>query len=178
MTKPPPNLEALRRIRLLLSDVDGVLTNGLIQFDHTGRELKTFHVHDGAGFVYWHRSGGLSGFISGRSSSVVEARAEELGIHEVALGTREKREVMEEILARRCIQPQEVAYVGDDLLDLPAMRAVQFAVAPKDARREVIEVAHYVTAAAGGRGVIREVVELLLKAQGRWDALVERGGQP
>ncbi len=178
MTKAPPKLETLRRIRLLISDVDGVLTNGHIQFDGDGRELKTFHVHDGAGFVYWHRSGGISSFISGRSSPIVQARADELGIHEVVLGTHEKRAVMEEILQRREIAADEVAYVGDDLLDLPAMRRVNFAVAPKDARREVIEVAHYVTDAAGGRGVIREVVELLLKAQGRWDALVEKGGRP
>ncbi|MHC5066744.1 MAG: KdsC family phosphatase [Planctomycetota bacterium] len=178
MTKPPPNLETLSRIRLLLSDVDGVLTNGHIQFDGSGCELKTFHVHDGAGFVYWHRSGGLSGFISGRSSKIVEARAEELGIHEVFLGTRDKREVMEDILERREVAADEVAYVGDDLLDLPVMRSVQFAVAPQDARREVIDVAHYVTEASGGRGVIREVVELLLKAQGRWEALVEKGGRP
>lgn len=173
-----PGATELARIRLLLTDVDGVLTDGRIHFDHTGQEWKSFHVHDAAGIVYWHRAGGLSGFLSGRSARVVSERADELGVHEVHLGHLDKLPVFEEIVARRELEPAEVAYVGDDLLDLPILRRVGFAVAPADARPEIRERVHHVTGAAGGFGVIREVVELLLGARGLWDEVVAKGGRP
>lgn len=173
-----PDQGVLRGIRILVTDVDGVLTDGCIQFDGSGHELKTFHVHDGAGLVYWHRAGGLSGFLSGRQSRVVTERAEELGVHEVHLGHLDKRPVLEDILRRRGLREAQLAYMGDDLADLPALELAGLAVTVPDARPEVVERAHYVTAAPGGRGAVREVVELLLKARGRWDEVVQRSGLP
>ena len=168
----------LREIKLLLLDVDGVLTDGSIHFDAEGRETKTFHVHDGAGLTYWHRAGFWSGFISGRKAPVVEQRAKELGVHEVHLGSLDKIAILEEILARRGLPAQQVAYVGDDLVDLPVLARVGFAVSVPNARSEVRARAHHVTAVAGGAGAVREVVELLLREKGLWQRLVDRGGVP
>jgi len=174
----PADSTVLGGIRLLLSDVDGVLTDGRLQFDHAGNELKSFHVHDAAGIVYWHRCGGLSGFLSGRSARVVEDRARELGVHEVHLGRLEKLPAFEEIVARLEIEPEHVAYIGDDLLDLPVLERAGFAVAPANAREEVKERVHHVTATPGGFGALREVVEILLRARGRWDEVVQKRGLP
>lgn len=173
-----PDDEALAAIRLLLTDVDGVLTDGRIHFDGEGREIKTFHVHDGAGLVYWQRAGGLSGFLSGRDSLVVRQRAEELGVHEIHLGSMHKLAIFESILARRELSPREVAFVGDDLADLPVLDAVGLAVSVPDGRPEVLERVHYVTRVPGGGGAVREVVELLLRAQGKWDEVLARSGLP
>ncbi|MEZ5966620.1 MAG: HAD hydrolase family protein [Planctomycetota bacterium] len=168
----------LAAIRLLLTDVDGVLTDGRIHFDGDGREVKTFHVHDGAGIVYWHRCGGLSGFVSGRGSKVVEERARELGVHEVFLQCQDKVAVVDEILRRRGLPLDAVAYVGDDLLDLGVMRRVGLAVSVANGREEVRAAAHHVTVARGGEGALREVIEMLLRARGQWDLVVEKGGLP
>lgn len=168
----------LSAIRLLLTDVDGVLTDGRVHFDGEGREIKTFSVYDGAGLVYWHRSGGLSGFVSGRGSKIVEDRARELGVHEIFLNCKDKIVVVQEILRHRGLTPDTVAYVGDDLLDLPVMRHVGFAVSVPNGREEVRAAAHHVTAARGGEGALREVVELLLRARGAWDSVVAKGGLP
>jgi len=176
--KPRPDDSVLRNIQLLLTDVDGVLTDGHIRFDAEGRELKTFHVHDGAGFVYWHRSGGLSGFVSGRGSAVVKTRAAELGVHEVHLGNMDKLPIVEDILARRELDAQQVAYVGDDIADLPVLRRVGFAVTVPNARADVHQHVHYVTEARGGDGALRDVIEYLLKAKGMWDDIVSRSGLP
>ena len=173
--KQPANLS---EIRLLLTDVDGVLTDGRVHFDAAGHEWKSFHVHDGAGMVYWHRAGGLSGFLSGRKGKVVEDRAKELSVHEVWLGHLDKHTAFDQILARQSLTPSQVAYVGDDLLDLPVLLQVGFSAAPADARPEVRSRVHHVTRARGGQGVIREVAELLLQARGAWDAILEKGGRP
>ena len=170
--------DRLAAIRMLLTDVDGVLTDGRIHFDSEGRELKTFHVHDGSGIVYWHRSGGLSGFLSGRRGQVVVDRAAELGVHEVCLGHIDKVVEFEKILVRRELAPDQVAYIGDDLLDLPVIERVGFSAAPADARPEVREAVDYVARTAGGFGVVREVVEVLLRAAGAWDGIVAKGGRP
>lgn len=167
----------LGRIRMLLSDVDGVLTDGRIHFDPQSMlETKAFHVHDAAGLVYWHRSGRASGFLSGRSSAVVEARAREIGVTEVHLGKLAKGPVLDEILGRHELAPDEVAYVGDDILDLPVLKRVGFSAAPADARPEIRQVVDHVCSAAGGYGAVREVVELLMKAQGTWGHVVESQG--
>jgi 3-deoxy-D-manno-octulosonate 8-phosphate phosphatase (KDO 8-P phosphatase) len=173
----PPE-SALAAVRLLLLDVDGVLTDGRIWFDHEGREYKSFHVHDAAGIVYWHRSGGRSGFLSGRGADVVRRRAQELGVHEVVLGCTDKGAALADVLARQGLSAAEVAYVGDDLLDLPVLRAVGFAATVPEGRPEVRAAAHYVTAARAGIGAVREVVELLLRARGAFDAIVQKGGRP
>jgi 3-deoxy-D-manno-octulosonate 8-phosphate phosphatase (KDO 8-P phosphatase) len=170
---------SLQRIRFLLTDVDGVLTDGRIHFDPvSGAEWKSFHVHDAAGIIYWHRSGGRTGFVSGRRGDVVERRARELGVHELCLGHLDKAPVLDEILARQQLKSDEVAYIGDDLLDLPVIRRVGFSLAPADARAEVRGEVDHVTEARGGFGVLREAVELLLRAQGKWDLVVARGGLP
>lgn len=156
-------------IRLLLTDVDGVLTDGGMTFDEEGRELKTFNVRDGLGVKLWQRAGGKVGIVTGRSSRVVEHRSGELGIAIVRQGVKEKLPIIEEIAAAEDVPLAEVAYIGDDLPDLTSVRAVGFGVAVADAASELIEAADYVTQAPGGRGAFREVVEKLLKESGRWD---------
>lgn len=174
MTRALPDQDRLARIRMLLTDVDGVLSDGRIWVDATGQSLASFHVYDGAGFVFWHRAGGISGMLSGRRSDAVAARARELGVHEVCLGHLDKITEFEAILLRRELRAEEVAYIGDDILDLPVLRRVGFAVTVPHARPEVLAAAHHVTETAGGRGAVREVVELLLRARGLWDEIVGR----
>lgn len=176
--RPLPDRDALARISLLLLDVDGVLTDGRIHFDAEGREYKSFHVHDAAGIVYWHRAGGRSGFLSGRGGAVVEQRARELGVHEVHLRTIEKHRAYRDILGRLGLPPAAVAYVGDDLLDLPVLHEVGFAATVPEGRPEVKQAAHYVAAASAGFGAVREVIELLLRARDAWAEVVARGGLP
>lgn len=167
----------LTRIRMLLTDVDGVLTDGRILFDpNTMLETKSFHVHDAAGLVYWHRSGRISGFLSGRDSAVVEARARELGVAEIRLGHLAKGPVLESILTEQSLAPEEIAYIGDDILDLPVLQRVGFAAAPSNARPEILDAVHYVCDAAGGFGAVREVIEVLMKAQDTWDQVVASQG--
>jgi len=176
--RPLPDRAALARIRLLLLDVDGVLTDGRIWFDHDGREYKSFHVHDAAGIVYWHRTGHLSGFLSGRGGEVVERRARELGVHEVHLRTVHKEAALDDILARRQLRADEVAYVGDDLLDLPVLARVGLAATVPAGRPEVHARAQFVARRPGGFGAVREVIELLLRAKSLWDGVVQKGGLP
>jgi 3-deoxy-D-manno-octulosonate 8-phosphate phosphatase (KDO 8-P phosphatase) len=171
-------MEQLRRIRCLLTDVDGVLTDGRIHLNEAGEESKAFHVHDAAGLFYWHRAGGMTGFISGRLGKMVEKRARDLKVAEVHLGQLDKLPVLQDILQRHELMAEEVAYVGDDLVDLPVLAAVGFAVTVPNARIEVRERVHYVTKTHGGAGALREVIEILLKAQGKWDEVVRKGGRP
>lgn len=175
---PLPSAAELARIRLLLLDVDGVLTDGRIHFDLDGREYKSFHVHDASGIVYWHRSGGRTGFVSGRSSAMVEQRARELGVHEVVLGRTDKARVFDEVLARQGLTPAEAAYVGDDLLDLPVLQRVAFAASVPEGRSEVLACVHFVAARPAGFGAVRDVIEVLLRARGAWDRIVAGGGRP
>ena len=173
-----PTDDALRAIEFLLLDVDGVLTDGRIHFDFEGREYKSFHVHDAAGLIYWHRAGGRSGFLSGRGGEVVERRARELGVHDVMLGRVDKAEAFGELLERQSLEPEQVAYVGDDLLDLPVLKQVGFAATVPEARHEVLESAQFVTERSGGFGAARDVIELLLRARGSWQTVVDKDGRP
>ena len=161
-------------VRLLLLDCDGVLTDGTITPVAGGDELKTFHTHDGHGLVMLHRAGLRSGIISGRTSRLVEARAADLGIEYVRQGALDKISVFEALLREASAEPSEVAYVGDDVVDIPLMRRSGLAFAVADATADTRDAADYVTRLAGGRGAVREVCELILKAQGRWDELMER----
>ena len=160
------------RIKLLLMDCDGVLTDGRIWIFENGEEQKGFHTRDGLGIDLLHRAGLKSGIISGRVSSAVERRAQGLGIAFVVQGCEDKLGAFGETLAQAGVTPAEVAYVGDDLNDIPLMLKSGLAVAVADAAPETRERAHYVTTAGGGFGAIREIVELILKAQGRWDVLI------
>lgn len=173
-----PHERVLAAIEFLLLDVDGVMTDGRIHFDHEGRESKWFHVHDAAGLVYWHRCGGRSGFLSGRGGEAVARRARELGVHEVVLQRIDKGDAFAELLQRCALRPEQVAYVGDDLLDLPVLRQVGFAATVPEARPEVFAVVHHVTARAAGFGAVRDVVEELLRARGAWQRVVDKDGRP
>jgi 3-deoxy-D-manno-octulosonate 8-phosphate phosphatase (KDO 8-P phosphatase) len=162
------------RIKLLLMDCDGVLTDGRLTLLPDGDEQKSFHARDGHGIVLLHRAGLKSGIISGRSSSFVQRRARELGIEYVLQGCLDKIKDFEELLAQAAVSENEVAFIGDDVTDIPLMQRSELAVAVADAADETRSVAHYVTRLAGGHGAVREVVELILKAQGRWTELMRR----
>lgn len=168
--------ERARGVRLLLLDVDGVLTDGRIFLVPDGAgglvESKAFDVTDGAGIVLARRAGLPTGIVSGRQSPVVTARAKELGIEEVHLGVADKGAALERIVWRTKIPIESICFVGDDIVDLPVMRRVGFPVAVQNAPDEVRAHAAYVTSARGGRGAVREIVELLLKARGKWDEAV------
>lgn len=162
------------RVKLLLMDCDGVLTDGRITLVEGGEERKSFHTRDGHGLVLLHRAGLRSGIISGRTSRLVELRAADLGIAFVRQGALNKLEVFESLLTEAGVSPQDVAFVGDDVVDVPLMRRCMFAVAVADATEETRAAAHYVTTLPGGFGAVREVCELILKAQNRWDELMKR----
>ena len=162
-----------RSIRLILSDVDGVLTDGGIVFDNQGIEAKRFHVRDGMGIRLWQKAGCRFGLITHRSSHIVKTRMAELGIEILRQGIDDKFAAMQVILQELRIEPAQVCYVGDDLPDMPVVRAVGLGVAVADACVELRQAAHYVTTAPGGSGAIRETIELILKAQARWEDLIQ-----
>jgi YrbI family 3-deoxy-D-manno-octulosonate 8-phosphate phosphatase len=168
--------ERCQPIELILSDVDGVLTDGGIVFDNRGIESKRFQIRDGMGIQLWHRAGGKFGIITGRSSHVVELRAAELGIDIVRQGSTDKLSSAKDILRELDLKPEQVCYVGDDLPDLPLAQYVGLSIAVSDACAELRERVHQVTKTAGGQGAIREVVELILKAQQRWSELIRAYG--
>ena len=161
-----------RALRLILSDVDGVMTDGSVLLLPDGREAKSFHIRDGLGIVLAHRAGLRTGLVSGRSSEVVERRAAELGMAVVRQGVGDKRAVLDEILAQERLGARQVAYIGDDINDLAVMNEVGLAAAPADAPLEVRAQAFMVMQARGGRGCLREFVEAILRARGDWDRVV------
>jgi 3-deoxy-D-manno-octulosonate 8-phosphate phosphatase (KDO 8-P phosphatase) len=165
-------------IELLLVDVDGVLTDGVIAIDDRGVETKHFHVHDGTALSLWRRAGKRAAILSGRWAPLVNLRAAELGIAPVIQGVSRKGEPFRTLLGQLGLDARQVCYVGDDLADLPVLLAVGLAACPADARPEVRERVHLVAGAPGGRGAVREVVEAILKHQGTWDALVSGYHQP
>jgi 3-deoxy-D-manno-octulosonate 8-phosphate phosphatase (KDO 8-P phosphatase) len=167
-------LERARNTRLLMMDVDGVLTDGRIIQDSHGHELKVFDVKDGHGIVMAHRAKLRTALISGRASETITRRAQELGIELVFQKTWNKLEAYEKILAETHFTPDQIAYIGDDLVDIPLLRRVGLAVAVADAVDEVKAAAHLVTQRPGGQGAVRELIELILRAQGHWDTLLER----
>jgi 3-deoxy-D-manno-octulosonate 8-phosphate phosphatase (KDO 8-P phosphatase) len=160
-------------IELLVVDVDGVLTDGVIAVDAQGGETKHFHVRDGLAYALWHRAGKQSAILSGRRAAAVDHRAAELSIAHVLQGLGRKAEPFGALLDGLGLAPRQVCFVGDDLPDLPVLRAAGLAACPADAAAEVREAAHLVTRAPGGRGAVREVVEVILKSQGKWNSLVE-----
>ena len=156
-----------KRIAMLLMDVDGVLTDGRIILDNQGNELKAFHVRDGHGIKMAQGAGIIIGIITGRKAPVVDIRARELSITEVHQGAREKINVYEALLAKYSLRDDQVAYVGDDIVDLEVMRRVGFAASVADADPSVISEADMITKAAGGRGAVREVIAYLLRCQNK-----------
>lgn len=157
---------AAARIKLLLMDCDGVLTDGRLYFSAAGEELKVFHVRDGQGLVRWRRAGFRSGIISGRGAGeIIRKRAEEIGIDFVRTSSPDKVADLIEILKEAGVEPGETAFVGDDIGDLEAMKLVGLPIAVGDAVDEVKQAAVYITKANGGTGAIREVTDLLLSAK-------------
>ncbi len=170
---PSPLRSRLRRIKLFLCDVDGVMTDGAV-FIGGAREIKRFHIRDGLGLIFLRRAGFKVGWVSARPSPVTEARAAELKIDFlIQQGDRTgKTGAVEKLLRRTNLDWDAVCFVGDDVVDLGPLRRAGFAVAVADARPDAKAAAHYVTRAPGGHGAIREVVEMILQAQGKWDSIV------
>jgi 3-deoxy-D-manno-octulosonate 8-phosphate phosphatase (KDO 8-P phosphatase) len=162
---PAPDAARLGAVRVLVMDVDGVLTDGGIYYTERGDEVKRFDVRDGQGLVLLRQAGVLTAVITRRRSEIVERRADELGIVEVHQGATDKRAVLESLLARRGISASEAAYVGDDVGDLPAMNLVGFPIAVSDAVPPVKKAAIYVTRAHPGHGAIRELCDLILHSK-------------
>jgi 3-deoxy-D-manno-octulosonate 8-phosphate phosphatase (KDO 8-P phosphatase) len=164
--------ERCKALKLILSDVDGVLTDGTVLLLPDGREAKMFHIRDGLGIVLAHRAGLRTGLVSGRRSEAVERRANELGMAILLQGIEDKRVALQQILEGEKLQSHEVAYMGDDVADLPVIREVGLSAAPADAPMEVRNEAFMITTAPGGRGCLREFIEAILKARGDWDGLL------
>ncbi len=161
-------------IELILSDVDGVLTDGSIIFDNEGIEIKRFHIHDGMGIKLWQRAGGKFGLVTGRSSHIVNVRASELGIALVRQGAEQKLAAVREIAAELRLSAEQICYIGDDLPDLAAVRFAGLGVAVANACPELRKAAAYTTSVPGGQGAVRETIELILKAQQRWDDILQQ----
>lgn len=166
-------IKKAEKIKLLVLDVDGVLTDGRLFFDFFGNEYKSFHARDGHGLKLLKSTGVELAVISGRKSKSVALRMKMLGIHHVYQGHENKRDAFSELLSKTGLKPEQVAYVGDDLLDLPIMAKVGLAVAVNDAHQEVQARAHWCTALPGGRGAVREVCDLIMQAQGSYQAIVD-----
>ncbi|NQU24165.1 MAG: HAD hydrolase family protein [Candidatus Nealsonbacteria bacterium] len=170
--------ERCRQIEVILSDVDGVLTDGRITLDNRGNETKRFNNQDGMGIKLWQSTGRRFGLITLRNSEVVNLRAGELGIQIVRQGTVDKRPTFDEILAELRLTAEQACYLGDDLPDLPVIRAAGLGVAVADACTEVCDAADYVTKALGGSGAVRETIEMILKTQGRWKDAIRPYTEP
>lgn len=162
------------RISVLLLDVDGVLTDGRIIYADYGDELKCFDVQDGAGLVFWNRVGLKSAIITARKSRLIRRRAKELHIDFLAQGCLLKLQAYEQLLKQWRVSDAQVCAIGDDLMELPMLRRAGLAVAVSNAVDEVKQVCQYVTQRPGGRGAVREVIDLVLKSKGLWDQLVQR----
>lgn len=167
-------LEKLKKIKMLILDVDGVMTDGGIMMDNDGREMKIFNVRDGHGLVMVQRYGLQVAILTGRRSAVVEHRARDLRITEVYQGALNKKEVFEEILKKNNLTPEQVAYLGDDIVDIPVLKMVGFSAAVADALDIVKKAVDYVAINKGGRGAVRELCEMLLTAQGYWTEVADR----
>lgn len=167
--------ERCRGIELLVADVDGVMTDGVIVLNDQGVESKHFHVRDGTGFVLWHKAGKRSAIISGRSAEAVARRAAELEIGLVFQGIANKARTFRALLGQLQLDPRQACFVGDDLADLSILGipTLGLAACPADAAPEILSRAHLITQVVGGRAVIREVVVTILKAQGHWNQLID-----
>lgn len=171
---PPKVRKKAQKIKLLLLDVDGVLTDGGIVMNDRGEEIKRFDVRDGHGIRLLMRAGIKIGLITGHSSKAVNHRARDLGIHMVYQKVYNKIEVYKKIKRKTGLKDQEIAYVGDDIVDLPVLRSVGLAMTVRDCWAQLKREVDYVARAKGGRGAVREIIELLLKAQGKWKGLTSR----
>lgn len=161
--------EKLKNIKLLLLDVDGVLTDGRITFTDDGRELKSFNSKDGVGLRLLQHMGVRAGIVTARKSPIVARRCKELGIDLIFEGVHAKADILPEVETRTGFKPEEIAYMGDDLIDIGLMRKVALGFAPADAHETVLQHANLTTRAPGGQACVREACDMILKAQGLWD---------
>jgi 3-deoxy-D-manno-octulosonate 8-phosphate phosphatase (KDO 8-P phosphatase) len=168
-----PDIDALAaHIKVMIFDVDGVLTDGSLTYGADGEITKTFNVLDGLGIQMLQRVGIATAIISARQSPIVLRRAQDLGIQHVYQGKHDKRIAFAELLAKTGASAAECGYIGDDVIDVPLLRVVGLAITVPNGTREARELAHYTTRASGGRGAVREVCEIILRAQGKYDAAV------
>jgi len=167
-------IERIKPILLLILDVDGVMTDGKIIMDDTGRETKHFNVKDGHGIKMLIRYGVDVAIITGRQSGVIEHRARDLGITEVYQNILNKVEIFNDILKKKHLSCEQVAYIGDDIVDIPLLRRVGFSVAVADAVPEVKASANYVTKKTGGDGAVREICDLILQCQDKWVGVIQK----
>ncbi len=165
--------DRVKKIKLLLLDVDGVLTNGKIVFDNAGREMKYFDVQDGLGVVILRRAGIKTIIITARSSSIVAKRAKDMQVFKTYQDARDKLKVYKKILKDMRLSSKEVCFIGDELIDLSVIKNVGFGVAVSNAVAELKREAHYITKRQGGSGAVREVIELILKSQNKWKKAIK-----
>lgn len=165
-------LERAKKIKLLLLDVDGVLTDGRIIYDSKGRDMKFFDVHDGMGVYLLKQAGIKTVLITAKGSRAIKPRAKDMQVEEIFENVSPKSSALDKILKKYKVNAEEVCFVGDDLVDLCLMKRLGFAVAVFNAAPEIKQVSHYITLREGGRGAVREVAELILKAQGKWNDMV------
>ena len=175
---PPEVLQRASRVRLLVLDVDGVLTDGRIVYADYGDELKFFNAQDGAGLIFWNRVGLRSAIISGRASRLLRRRAKEMRVDAVVQRALLKLPAYERLLRQFRVADQEACVIGDDLMELPLLRRAGFAVGVPGAVEEVRQACHYVTQREGGQGAVREAIDLILKAKGLWDQVMQRYQEP
>ncbi len=163
----------MQSIELILSDVDGVMTDGGITYDNQGVETKTFHVRDGMAIKLWQRTGHRFGVITARSSHIVKLRMDELGVEIVRQGAKDKLSAATEIMNELGVEPENVCYIGDDLTDLALIQSVGLGASVADGAEDVRKAAQWVSKSQGGTGAIRELVETVLKSQNRWQELIK-----
>ena len=166
--------EKLKKIKMLMLDVDGVMTDGMIIMDDEGRQLKNFNVRDGHGLKIIQRYGIEVVILTGRQSEVVNHRAKDLDIKEIYQGALNKKEVFQKILQKHNLTADFVAYMGDDIIDIPVLRQVGFSAAVADAVDVVKKSVDYVTKNKGGHGAVRELCEMILQTQGKWPEIAEK----
>ena len=165
--------QKLKKIKMILFDVDGVLTEGSITYTDKGTELKSFNIQDGMGVTLARKSGLLTWIVTGRLSNIVARRAEELKIDTVSQGSFNKLVPYLDVLKEFNLTDDEICYIGDDIVDMAILKRVGFSVAVANAREEVKAVADYITVAYGGHGAVREVIDLILKRQGKFDVIID-----
>ena len=166
-------IEKVKQLKLLILDVDGVLTDGRLFFDHNGEEYKCFHARDGHGIKLLRQTGVEVAVISGRKSNSVTLRMKSLGVEHVYQGHENKIAALAEIMQKTALKPEQVAHIGDDLLDLPVMTRVGLSIAVNDANEAVKEYADWCTKTAGGQGAVREVCDFIMQSQGTFNTLLD-----
>jgi len=166
--------ERCKNVELILSDVDGVLTDGGIVFDNQGIETKRFHVRDGMGIKLWQRAGFRFGILTARTSHIVQLRANELGIDLIRQGVDVKRAAAQRVIEELGLTPEQVCYIGDDLPDLALIQSVGLGVAVADGAADVRSAATHVTKLPGGHGAVREIIEFILRHKGLWDGMIRK----